>query len=98
MKFLVQQQPAYVYTGGQVFDPGRPSVVFVHGAANDHSVWTLQARYFAHHGFNALALDLPGHGRSFAAAKTTIAQYPDLLIGLLDNRALGQTALVGHSM
>ena len=40
------------------------TVVFVHGAANDHSVWAWQSRYFAHHGFNVLAVDLPGHGRS----------------------------------
>ncbi len=98
MKFLVQQQPAYVYTGGREFDPGLPSIVFIHGAANDHSVWTLQARYFAHHGFNALAVDLPGHGRSFGTARTTIAQYADWLIGLLDNGAIERAALVGHSM
>ena len=98
MKFLVQQQPAYVYTGGKAFDAAKPSIVFIHGAANDHSVWTLQARYFAHHGFNALAVDLPGHGRSFAPAKTTIRQYADWLIGFLDNGAINQAALVGHSM
>ena len=98
MIFLVQQQPAYVYTGGKAFDDAQPSIVFIHGAANDHSVWTLQARYFAHHGFNALAVDLPGHGRSFASAKTTIAQYADWLIGFLDNGAIDTAALVGHSM
>ena len=41
-----------------------PTLMFVHGAANDHSVWALQSRYFAHHGFNVLAVDLPAHGRS----------------------------------
>jgi pimeloyl-ACP methyl ester carboxylesterase len=38
--------------------------VFIHGAQHDHSVWTLQSRWFAHHGFGVLAVDLPGHGRS----------------------------------
>lgn len=98
MKFLVQQQPAYIYTGSQPFDPAKPSIVFIHGAANDHSVWTLQARYFANHGFNALAVDLPGHGRSFAPAKSTIRQYSDWLIGLLDAGAIGKAVMVGHSM
>ena len=74
MKFLVQQQPAFVYTGGKEFDAAKPSIIFIHGAANDHSVWTLQARYFAHHGFNVLAVDLPGHGKSFGVAKTTVYQ------------------------
>ena len=77
MKFLVQQQPAYVYTGGKNFDATKPSVIFIHGTANDHSVWTLQARYFAHHGWNVLAPDLPGHGKSFGDAKTTIASAAD---------------------
>ena len=98
MNFLVQQQPAYVYTGGKPFDPSKPGVVFIHGAANDHSVWTLQARYFAHHGWNAMAVDLPGHGKSFGDAKKSIGAYADWLINLLDNGAVGKTALVGHSM
>ena len=98
MKFLVQQQPAFVYTGGKEFDAAKPSIIFIHGAANDHSVWTLQARYFAHHGFNVLAVDLPGHGKSFGVAKTTITQYADWLINLCDNGAIKQATLVGHSM
>ncbi|MBL8524081.1 MAG: alpha/beta hydrolase [Betaproteobacteria bacterium] len=98
MKFLVQQQPAYVYTGSKPFDAAKPSVVFIHGAANDHSVWTLQARYFSHHGWNALAVDLPGHGKSFGVAKPTVAQYSDWLINLLDNGGIANATLVGHSM
>lgn len=98
MKFLVQQQPAYVYTGGKNFDATKPSVVFIHGTANDHSVWTLQARYFAHHGWNALAVDLPGHGKSFGDAKSSIAGAADWIINLLDNGNIKTAALVGHSM
>jgi pimeloyl-ACP methyl ester carboxylesterase len=98
MKFLVQQQPAYVYTGGKNFDAAKPSVVFIHGSANDHSVWTLQARYFAHHGWNALAPDLSGHGKSFGVAPTSIASSTDWLINLLDNGNIKCAALVGHSM
>jgi pimeloyl-ACP methyl ester carboxylesterase len=98
MKFLVQQQPAYVYTGGKPFDAAKPSVVFIHGAANDHSVWTYQARYFAHHGWNALAVDLPGHGRSFGDTRESIAQISDWITNLLDNGAIARAALVGHSL
>jgi len=38
--------------------------VFIHGVLNDHSVWILQSRYLAHHNWNVLAIDLPGHGKS----------------------------------
>ena len=98
MKFLVQQQPAFVYTGGKNVDASKPSVVFIHGTANDHSVWTLQARYFANHGWNALAPDLPGHGKSFGEAKISIAANADWLMNLLDNGNISRAALVGHSM
>ena len=98
MKFLVQQQPAYVYTGGKSFDVAKPSIVFIHGSANDHSVWTMQARYFAHHGWNVLAPDLPGHGKSFGEAKTSITAGAEWIINLLDNGNIAKAAIVGHSM
>ena len=61
---LSTQPRLYAYTGGRPFDPAKPTVVFVHGAQHDHSVWILQSRYLAHHGYGVLALDLPGHMRS----------------------------------
>ena len=44
---------------GAEFDGGKPCFVFVHGAQHDHSVWLLQSRFLAHHGYSVLALDLP---------------------------------------
>ncbi len=98
MNFLVHQQPAFVYTGGRPFDAARPTIVFIHGSANDHSVWTWQARHFAHHGWNALAPDLPGHGRSFGAPKDSIESLADWIANLLDNGGVERAVLVGHSM
>ena len=63
MKFNVNGHETYAYTGGKPFNPAQPTVVFIHGVVNDHSVWILQSRYLAHHGWNVLALDLPGHCR-----------------------------------
>lgn len=98
MNFLVQQQPAYVYSGTRPFDAAKPTILFIHGAANDHSVWTYQARYFAHHGWNALAPDLPGHGKSFGAPKTSIEAIADWIVNLMDNGGIQSAVLVGHSM
>ena len=67
MNLTVQGQSTYAYTGGKPFDANLPTAVFIHGAEHDHSVWALQSRYFAHHGFGVLAVDLPGHCRSSAA-------------------------------
>ena len=94
----VEGTEAYCYTGGKQFDPARPTVVFIHGAQNDHSVWILQTRYFAHHGFNVLAVDLPGHGRSKGAAKSSVEAMAAWLLALLDAAGVARAMLVGHSM
>jgi pimeloyl-ACP methyl ester carboxylesterase len=94
----VEGQQAYCYTGGKQFDATRPTVVFIHGAQNDHSVWILQTRYFAHHGFNVLAVDLPGHGRSGGGALASVEAIADWLVALLDATGCAQALLAGHSM
>jgi pimeloyl-ACP methyl ester carboxylesterase len=94
----VQNAPAYCYTGGKAFDPAQPTIVFLHGAQNDHSVWALQSRYFAYHGYNVLAVDLPGHGLSGGAALSTVEAMADWLLALLDAAGARQALLAGHSM
>jgi pimeloyl-ACP methyl ester carboxylesterase len=83
---------------GKGVDRARPTILFVHGAGMDHSVWPLQARHFAYRGWNALAVDLPGHGRSGGELRDTIGALADWLWRLI--RALEATSvtLVGHSM
>src|SRR5260221_5635455 len=83
-QFIVQGYPAYAYTGGRPFDPGLPTVVFVHGAAFDHSVWQWQSRYLAHHGRSVLAVDLPAHGRSPGALRESIEQWAEWLPAFID--------------
>src|SRR5260221_346846 len=83
MQFIVQGYPAYAYTGAKAFDPTLPAIVLVHGAALDHSVWQWQSRYFAHHGHAVLAVDLPGHGRSPGALRTTIEALADWIAALI---------------
>lgn len=88
----------YAYSGGRPFDPSLPCVVFVHGAVNDHSVWGLQARAFAHHGYSVLAVDLPGHGKSRGLPLASIEEAGAWLLGLLAAAGVKTAALVGHSM
>jgi pimeloyl-ACP methyl ester carboxylesterase len=89
--------PLYAYTGGKPFQPGQPTVVFIHGVLNDHSVWILQSRYLAHHGWNVLAIDLPGHGQSGGEPPATVEAAADAVLALLDALGIDQAALVGHS-
>lgn len=98
MQFTIAREQAYAYTAGKSIDVARPSVVFLHGAQHDHSVWGLQSRYLAHHGFNVLAVDLPGHHRSTGTPLATIAALADWVVALLNAAGIAQAALVGHSM
>ena len=98
MELNVGGSKVYAYTGTRPVDPAKPAVVFVHGAANDHSVWLLQSRYFAHHGKGVLAIDLPGHGRSAGPVLGSVDAIADWLPRVLDAAGLAQAALVGHSL
>jgi len=101
MQIEINGQTAYAYTGGKAFDTNLPCVVFIHGAQNDHSIWALQSRWFAHHGFAVLAVDLPGHGRSAGNPLPSIEDLADWIELLLEKLGAGDTAnvsLVGHSM
>ena len=97
MKLPVNGHETFCYTGGKPFDVAKPTAVFLHGVVNDHSVWGLQTRYFAHHGWNVLAPDLPGHCRSAGAAPQSVEEAAAFVIALLDAAGVQQAALVGHS-
>jgi pimeloyl-ACP methyl ester carboxylesterase len=98
MELRVANLPAYAYTGGRPFDPALPAVVFIHGGEQDHSAWTLQSRYLAHHGYAVLAVDLPGHGRSGGAPLASVAAMSDWIVAVLDAARVEAAALIGHSM
>src|SRR5258705_11117017 len=98
MQFIVKGYPAYAYTGGRPFDPKLPAIVFVHGAAFDHSVWQWQSRYLAHHGYSVLAADLPAHGRSPGPARTPIEALADWVPALIESAGPARALVVGHSM
>ena len=87
----------YAYTGGKAFNPAQPTAVFIHGVLNDHSVWILQTRYLAHHGWNVLAMDLPGHGKSGGNAPASVAEAAQTVVSLLTAAGVEKAALIGHS-
>ncbi len=97
MYLSVNGHNTYCYTGGKPFDAAKPTVVFIHGVLNDHSVWILQSRYLAHHGWNVLAIDLPGHCRSAGEAPASVEEAAGFVAALLDAAGLQHAALVGHS-
>jgi pimeloyl-ACP methyl ester carboxylesterase len=98
MQLSVNGLDTFVANGGRKFDPSLPTIVLLHGAGFDHSTWALQSRWFAHHGHNVLAPDLPGHGRTSGAALPTIADMADWTAALIGAAGAAKARLVGHSM
>lgn len=108
MKLDVNGHATHAATGGVELTGDDPVVVLVHGAGMDSTVWQLQTRYLAHHGFRPVAVDLPGHGRSDGTPLTSIADLASWLVDFI--HALGSTLdgtrmdntspvhIVGHSM
>ena len=97
MILTVNGHETFCYTGGKPFDAAKPTVVFLHGVLNDHSVWILQTRSFAHHGWNVLAPDLPGHCKSAGEPPKSVEEAAGFVLALLDAAGVKQAALVGHS-
>jgi pimeloyl-ACP methyl ester carboxylesterase len=98
MRLVVNGSDTFVATGGRDFDASVPTVVLLHGAGLDNTIWSLQSRWFAHRGWSVLAPDLPAHGRSAGAPLTTIAAMADWTASLIETAGAAKARLVGHSM
>ena len=98
MDFTLDGRKAFAYTAAHALDPSKPTVAFVHGAGLDHSWWGLQSRWFGYHGWNAFAVDLPGHGRSEGPPIPTVEAMADWVLRALAANGLAKAMLVGHSM
>src|ERR1700731_37207 len=98
MQLKVKGIDTFVATGGCEFDKSQRAVVLLHGAGFDHTTWALHSRWFSHHGYNVLAPDLPGHGRSSGAPLPSIADMADWTAALLESAGATKARLVGHSM
>lgn len=99
-----QNNNTFIGDGGVAWQAGLPTMVMLHGAGLDKTVWVLLGRYFARHGFNLLIPDLPQHGNSEGHALPSISAYADWVNGLvdqvMDNSPLSADNLTycGHSM
>jgi len=97
MELNTPQGTLFAYTGARNHQDGQQAVVFIHGTGMDHTVWVLPSRYFARHGYNVMALDLPAHGRSKGQPAPTIDAMADAVIEAMTAAGVESAALVGHS-
>ncbi len=98
MEVTVDDQVVFIATGNKTLNPELPSVVFIHGTGQDHTIWVLPTRYFARHQRNVLAIDLPGHGRSGGEPLTSVEAMAAWIVKVMDAAGIDSAAIVGHSM
>ncbi len=81
----------------QVQGRGEPSLVFVHGVATGHEVWSEHVRYFAA-SRKVVAHDLRGHGQSDPADDYPQELFVADLNAVLDSNQLRHPVLAGWSL
>ena len=98
MTLCVDNYQVFYSTGKRQPNSAQPTIIFIHGTALDNTTWTLFTRYYARRGYNAYAIDLPGHGHSAGEPLGSIEAMADWLIAFMDAAAIPSATLVGHSM
>lgn len=104
MKVEFEKQTIFVGSGGVEWREGLPTLVLLHGAGLNRTVWVLLGRYFARDGYNVVIPDLPGHGASEGSPLTSIEDNADWINRFVDyltqSYPLAAQDLIycGHSM
>ena len=75
-----------------------PLIIFIHGAACDHTLWLYQTRYFFNKNFSVISIDLPGHGKNLSKPLNSIKELSNLIKKLIKRLPNKEIYLVGHSM
>ena len=60
-----------------------PLIIFIHGAACDHTLWLYQTRYFFNKNFSVISMDLPGHGKNLSKPLNSIKELSNLIKKLI---------------
>ena len=77
---------------------GTPPLVFLHGWAGDHTIFTSQFAHFSQT-HRTIAVDLRGHGQSDKPEQNyTVASFADDIAWLCSHLGVTKPVIVGHSM
>ncbi len=83
----------HIRAGGvEVHVEGRGNILFIHGAGMSSGVWGRQLS-----ALNAMAVDLPNHGRSGKLDVSSVGDYAEVLIELVEELGI-EPVIAGHSM
>ncbi len=75
-----------------------PAIMFVHGAGGNHAIWWQQVAALQD-AYTVVTLDLRGFGKSESSmAEFDSRDFPDDLVGVLDDSGLTNVLVVGQSI
>ncbi len=99
MEIEFRGAPVRIATGGRSHDsdPESPGIVLLHGSGQDRTMWQMQTRWLAHHGFRVAAVDLPGHGLSGGQPLESIEAMGEWTAALVHEIGFAPAHLVGFS-
>ncbi|MCE5275855.1 MAG: alpha/beta fold hydrolase [Syntrophaceae bacterium] len=78
-------------------DPGKPTLIFIHGAGTSHLIWTSQVKALSARA-NTVAVDLPGHNSSRFQGKDSIAGYAGTILDFIERARIPHPVPCGLSM
>jgi pimeloyl-ACP methyl ester carboxylesterase len=70
-------------TGAWPLDPGKSTLIFIHGAGGSGNFWTAQVQGIVER-VNTVAVDLPGHGQSEGSGHDKVEDYARVLINFIN--------------
>lgn len=84
--------------GYEIKNSKYPTLLLLHGAGMNATVWQMQTRYLSNKGINTLSIDLPGHGASSGKGLDSIKKMGSWIIQLMDELNINSSIIAGHSM
>ena len=84
-------------TGAWPLDPGKATLVFIHGAGGSGAFWSAQVQGLTGR-VNTVAVDLPGHGHSAGDGKLKITDYAQAVVDFISQIAVPKPIPCGLSM
>ena len=98
MDIKIGKKIVHASTGGRQPQKREEAIILIHGAGMNRTAWQLQTRNLSHRGFQAYALDLPGHGRSDGPSLKNIEEMANWVNRVLEVMKIDQATIIGHSM